>query len=241
MHESVALVDAHCHLDLFEEPSKAVEDARKHGVGIIITAGSDAGSNLKMLGLAKGGVYGVAGICPDFASADQKHIGELTELVKMNRNIIGIGEIGLDATILDRVGMQEQVHAFEKQIEIAKELEFPIVVHARKAIDEVMRIIEQKEVERAVFHFFEGNEEHARRAEKNGYLVSIPPGESGRRKRVIKALDLSSIVAETDSPAVGKSPADVVKVIEGIAIIKGIDPGETGERITKTIKEYFYI
>ena len=53
----------------------------------------------------------------------------------MNRNIIGIGEIGLDAAIVERVAMEKQNDAFEKQIEIAKEMEIPIVVHARKAID----------------------------------------------------------------------------------------------------------
>lgn len=241
MEESVLFADAHCHLDLFPDPNAVVAEARKAGVGIIITAGSDAESNVRMLELAKGGVYGVAGICPDAAVDGFGRVDELVELIKMNRNIVGIGEIGLDATILERVPMEKQVEVFERQIGIAKEMELPVVVHARKAIDKVMEILEEKGVERALFHYFEGGESEARIAEKRGWLVSIPPFESGKRRRVIKEIELSSIVAETDSPAVGKSPADVVEVIARIAEIKGIGTDEAGERITKTIKEYFYI
>ncbi len=241
MEDAVAFSDAHCHLDLFDDAEKVIYDSRMRGVGIIITAGSNASSNVRMLELAKEGVYGVVGISPDFSGSNYEQIAELMDLVKMNKNIIGIGEIGLDETILEAVGMERQVDAFTKQIAVAKELGFPVVVHARKAIGKVMEILEKEEVERAVFHFFEGDEEMAKRAERRGYIISMPPGESGRRKRVIKSIELSSIVAETDSPAVGKTPADVVDVVNYIATIKGLSLDETAERITKTIKEYFYI
>jgi TatD DNase family protein len=240
MEDTVLFTDAHCHLDLFPDPLKEVEDARKAGVGIIITAGNDAKSNVKMLELAKGFVYGVAGIGPDCSAADSRQIDELAELIKMNRNMIGIGEIGLDY-VTGKAPLEKQMEAFEKQLWIAKEMELPVVIHARKALARVMQILEEKEIEKAVFHYFEGNEEEAKAAEKMGWLVSIPPIESSRMKRVIKELDLSTIVAETDSPAVGKSPSDVIKVVEKIAELKGITPDEAGERITNTIKEYFYI
>lgn len=241
LEEAVLFTDAHCHLDLFPNPAEVVEESRRLGVGIIITAGSDAASNLRMLELARGGVYGVAGISPDFIETNRKQIDELPELVRMNRNIIGIGEIGLDSVKCKDIPMERQVEAFEKQIDIAKAMELPMVVHARGTLARVMEILKEKEVERAVFHYFEGNEAEAKTIEKKGWLVSIPPIESGKRKRVIKALELNSIVAETDSPAVGKSPADVIKVVEKIAELKGISSDEAGERITKTIKEYFYI
>lgn len=241
MHDNLSFSDAHCHLEMFRDPFQVVEDARKKGVGLIITAGSDATSNLKMLELSKGTVYGVAGIDPEFASVDFRYIDELAELIRMNRNIIGIGEIGIDSTKTGKASIEKQIEAFEKQIDIAKEMEMPIVVHSRKALEKVMEILERKEVEKAVMHFFEGTEEQARILAKKGYLISIPPGESGKRKRVIKTIELNSIVAETDSPAAGESPADVVKVIELIASLKGINPEEAGEAITKTIKDYFYI
>ncbi|HUB92408.1 MAG TPA: TatD family hydrolase [Candidatus Saccharimonadales bacterium] len=241
MEEPVLYADAHCHLDLFPDPLRVVEESRKLGVGIIITAGAGAASNLRMLELARGSVYGVAGISPDFVGKDSGQIEELPEIVKMNRNIIGIGEIGLDSVKVRDTPLERQAEAFEKQIDIAKAMELPVVVHARGALKRVMEILESREVERAVFHYFEGGVDEAKAAEKNGWLVSIPPIESGRRKRVIKELDLSSIVAETDSPAVGKSPADVVKVVAKIAELKGVSPDEAGERMTKTIKEYFYI
>ncbi len=241
MNEQVVFSDAHFHLDLFDNPATVVADARKAGIGIMITAGSDAASNLRMLELCREDVYGVAGISPDFSSADFSRIGELAELVKMNRNIVGFGEIGLDATAIEKAGMEKQRAAFVMQLDIARELGVPVVVHARRALGAAMEILEKEEMERVVFHYFEGDEKEARIIERRGWLISVPPVESSRRKRAIKEVELDSLVVESDSPAVGRSPADVLFALERIALLKGISTDEVGERVTKTIKEYFYI
>lgn len=239
---SYSLSDVHCHLDLCSNPKEAVEESRRRNVQIMITAGSDRKSNLKMQELTKyDGVFGVVGISPDFSSADNEFISEMPGLIKTNRRIIGIGEIGLDLKIAEKVGMEIQKKALMRQIDIANELELPIVVHSRGALDDVIKILKEKEVKRAVFHFFEGDEEKAKLLAKAGYLISIPPIESGRRKRIIKEIDLSSIAAETDSPVVGKIPADVAKVIDYISRLKNMGFEEAGEAVTETIKDYFYI
>ena len=72
--------DAHCHLEMFDDPEGTVAMAKGSGVGMIITAGSDARSNVRILELAKDGVYGVVGICPEFAERDFAHIGDLLGL-----------------------------------------------------------------------------------------------------------------------------------------------------------------
>ncbi len=241
MEEQIMLSDAHFHLDLFDNPADVVAQARRAGLGIMITAGSDSASNLRMLELARWCVYGVAGISPDFSSVDFSRIGELGDIVRMNRNIVGVGEIGLDATVMEKAGMEMQRKAFVMQLGIARELGVPVVVHARKALGAIMEILEKEEMERVVFHYFEGDEREARIIEKKGWLISVPPVESSRRKRAIKEVELESLVVESDSPAVGKNPGEVVIALERIALLKGVPTDEVGERVTKTIKEYFYI
>ncbi len=236
------LSDAHCHLDLFENPGHAVKKAIEDGVGIMVTAGTDMKSSMRVLELARGpNVYGVIGIGPDAASSDYKAVDGIEALLKSNKNIIGIGEVGLDRKIAENVDMKVQTKVFERQVEIAASLDVPLVIHSRMAIDDVIGIISEHAVKKAVFHFFEGSEEHAKKVEKMGYLISIPPIESGRMKRIIKDVDIDIIVSETDSPVVGKSPAAVKYVVEKIAELKGMTFNDAGERITETIKDYFYI
>ena len=90
-----------------------------------------------------------------------------------------------------------------------------------------------------MFHFFEGDEAKASELAELGYLISIPPIESSRRKRVINELSIDSIAVETDSPVVGKSPLDVIRIVEWIAEIKGISFDDASMRITQNVKKLF--
>jgi TatD DNase family protein len=237
-----AFSDAHCHLELFDNVKKTIVDARNSGVGIIITAGGSKERNLMTLDILKGNdVFGVVGIDPESAGRERAFIDDITEIVKASNRMIGIGEIGLDSTVLGRSDIHEQRFAFEKQIDIAMELDIPVVIHARRALKEVAEILERKGVRRAVFHYFEGNEEQAKDLSKKGYLISIPPISSGRIKKVINVTDINNLVAETDSPVVGKTPSDAIGVIEEIARIKNVESADAAEIIMENIKNYFYI
>ncbi len=232
------LVDAHCHLDLFPEPLIASKDARFGGVSLIITAGGSKASSLAAIKMADGElVFAVIGIDPQGAQADSGFVDQIAALVKSHKNIVGIGEVGLDRKV--GADMKLQMKVFEEQIDIAKSLNVPIVVHSRGAIDEVMATVKKHGVKKAMFHFFEGDENMARSLADMGYLLSIPPIESPRRRRVINALDIDSIAVETDPPAVGKSPLDVIKIVEWIAEIKGIPFNEASLRITQNVKKLF--
>lgn len=241
LEEQTPFTDAHCHLDLFPDPRHAFEEARNAGVGIVITAGGSSESNMKILDIVGEGIYGVVGIEPDFAASDSAGVGDLPEIIRMKSHIVGIGEIGLDAVMAGKSPLDIQEKLFRRQLDIASSMELPVVVHSRKMIKKTIEVLKESSIANAVFHYFEGNEEDAKAVEKEGWLVSIPPIESGRLKRVIKVLDMDSIVAETDSPVVGKFPSDVVGVIEKIASLKGISTVEAGEKMTKTLKEYFYV
>ncbi len=237
------LADAHCHMELFSDPKEAAMTAKDNGVELIITAGTNKESNIRMInGIVDASlVFGVAGISPDFSSEDGGFVDQLEEMVRKNRGIVGIGEIGLDGKMVKKAGMELQRKVFIEQIDVANRLSIPIVVHSRGKIDEVKEIVVKNKVERAVFHFFEGSESLAKELASRGYLISIPPLEYGRMKRIINYIDLSNIVAETDSPVVGRTPFDVLKVAEKISEVKGIGIEEVCEKLTENIKNYFYI
>ena len=231
--------DSHCHLYMSDNPKKTLSEAKECKVGLLIDTAVDFESSRKVveLELDHKSVLKVIGISPEAALYDCENIDKLQQLLE--KNVIGIGEIGLDSKIIDRVPIDKQRFCFEKQLDIAVKQNIPVVIHSRGMLKSVESILFEKGVKSAMFHFFEGNEDDAKRIEKNGYLISIPPLESSRFKRVIAAVDLESIVCETDFPAVGKTPCDVIKTIENIAKIKNKDITSIGDSITETIKDYF--
>ena len=208
-------------------------------VGLFLNTAVDYNSSVKIVGLKleSKGVYNVLGIAPDFSIIDAENIQALEKLA--SKTAIGIGEIGLDVKIIDTVPLENQLKVFELQLEIADKLNVPVVIHSRGMLNEVEKSLNEKDIKKAMFHFFEGNEIDAKRIEKKGYLISIPPLESSRFKRVISAVDIESLVCETDFPAVGKTPCDVNKVIEKIAKTKSKEITFIGDKITETIKDYF--
>ena len=231
--------DAHCHLYMAENIEKVLDASQECNVGLFLNTAVDYDSSIKSakLKLESKGVYNVLGIAPDFSVADLEKLEALEKLA--SKAAVGIGEIGLDIKIIETIPLESQLRAFERQLDIAYKLNIPVVIHSRGMLSEIEKSLNEKNIKKAMFHFFEGNEIDAKRIEKKGYLISIPPLESSRFKRVISAVDIESLVCETDFPAVGKTPCDVNKVIEKIAKIKSKEITFIGDKITETIKDYF--
>lgn len=237
--EVISLVDAHCHLDLYKDPEATVTAALAKGVRAIITAGVHMESSNRIGKLTElPGVFGVVGVHPDEIPKDG-FVEELERLMRANKRIVGIGEIGLDAKSVERVGAEAQERVFSQQLDLAVKCKVPVVIHVRGMLDRAVELLNEKGIERAMFHFFSGNEEDAARLEKRGHLMSIPPLESGRLKRVIKSVDIGSLVTETDGPVVGKEPSDVRATLQRISEFKGIALEEASASITETLKDYF--
>lgn len=234
--------DAHCHLNLFENPLDIVDGARRSGVDLIIAAGGSAKDNAECVELANAaeGVFAVVGISPDFLEFELDKVAELENFVRNNDKVIGIGEIGLDAKVKG-TGIEAQREALDAQLSIAKELDMPVVIHSRGYANEVSEKLSEKGIKKALFHFFDGDEAQAAALTAKGYIISIPPVETDKRKRVIKSTSINSIVAETDSPIVGKDPTDVIRVCETIADLKGMSLEDVASATTENIRRLFYI
>ncbi|MDE1870504.1 MAG: TatD family hydrolase [Candidatus Micrarchaeota archaeon] len=236
------LSDAHCHLNLFQDPKQTMIECAAQGMKIILATGGSMKDNLEVSEISQGEIiFGIVGIGPDFVS-EIGRVGELAKLIKANHKIVGIGEIGLDFKIATgEIQIKAQKELFERQIMIAKELELPIVIHSRGSFGEVLKLLDKHSVKRAMFHFFEGNGADAKELEGRGYLMSVPPVENSKRKDAIRTINLKNLVVETDSPVVGKTPLDVKRSLEMISKIREIGVGELAQITTDNLREFFYI
>lgn len=128
----------------------------------------------------------------------------------VDRRIYAIGEIGIDL-YWDKTTLEIQKTAFREQINWAKDLDLPIVIHCREAFDEIFEVLEAEKDEklRGIFHCFTGNLEQANRAIALGFYFGIGGVITYKKSgldEVLKDVPLSKIVLETDSPYLAPVP-----------------------------------
>ncbi len=235
------LADAHCHLDMLG--AFQINEAINAGVKTLVTNGVDIKSDMEAVRLADGrNIFAMLGVDPEHAVlVEPEELEAVVGLIKGSfgrPGIVGIGEIGLDGKA-ENMGWQRKV--FGRLADLALELNVPVSVHSREAIDEVLSLLEAKGVRKAHIHFFEGSIEQGKRAERLGYMISIPPLESARRRKVIKEVSIDNIMVESDAPAAVKSPIDVTKAVEMIAEEKRITFEQAAHAVVANTKRFFSI
>ena len=237
------LADAHCHLDLITD-RKVIEESIKGGVRTIVTDGVDTKSNALCAQMADGrNIFAAMGVDPEHSGMGDEELQFNIGVIRANTSkICAIGEIGLDyAYAKDKNGVERQKVVFGMFLDLAVELDKPVTIHSREAMEDVLAILEEKGIRRAHMHYFEGGPTEAKRMEKLGYMISIPPFESSRRNKAISAIAIDNIMAESDSPAAGASPLDVKKSVAIVAKAKGIGFERAAEQLTANTKRYFNV
>lgn len=244
----VELADAHCHLDIVRDPG-IIEKAVHDGVLTLITNGVNTSSNKKALELSDGiNIFPALGIDPEFAVkiGDDDLDDEIEANVKLiednKHKVVSIGEIGLDYTKAKTpADKAKQRTVFERFIDLANKLDLPVSVHSRDSMDNVLEILMERKAKKVHLHFFEGNVAHAKLAERNGYMISIPPLDSGTRQQVIRNVAIDYLMVESDCPAVAKSPFEVQFSAKMIAALKGLTYEKAAETLTLNTKRFFGI
>jgi TatD DNase family protein len=242
--EIAEMADAHCHLDLINDPD-TIKDSIGKGVRTIITNGVDTKSNMKSIQISDNRhVFAALGVDPEHAAAiGDEELDLNLDMARGNaEKIVAIGEIGLDykkAGGFELIARQRAV--FEKFLELANSLDLPVCVHSRNALDDVLSIIDKKGNGRVHIHFFEGNAQQVKEIERRGYMISVPPLESEKRIKAIREMGIDSIMAESDSPIVGDAPISVRRSIEMIAAAKGISFEKAAGTVTLNTKRFFSI
>jgi TatD DNase family protein len=244
------LIDSHAHLEMKEFDSDREEVIRRagsEGVDYIVTVGTNLKLSLKATTLADKyeNIYATIGIHPhDVVKTNNKTLDDLKELFNTRKKIVAYGEIGLD--FFRNISSQEkQLELFGLQLELAKELNLPVVIHNREAHKQTLETIKASSVRRGVFHCFSGDYNMARKCIELGFYISIPGVVTFDKAKTIQdvvgRVPLSSLLLETDAPylapvphrGIRNEPSFIVHTAKKVAEIKQI-PWEEVAQETST-------
>ena len=256
--------DSHSHYNdekFDEDREEIIKDTYESGITKFVCAGYNIDSSLFSLELSKkyDFIYSICGISPnDIPQSEEelwKDIAKITEIVKENKSkkLVAIGEIGLDY-YWNKENKELQKEAFEKQIDLANELELPIVIHSRDASVDTIGMIRNHKVNKAgIFHCCQPNQEMVRQALELGYYISFAGPITFKNSRnapdVIKMVPLDRILIETDSPYLTPEPnrgkrndcRNVKYVAQKIAELKNVPIEEIAKITYDNAKRIFEI
>ena len=244
----MALFDTHAHYDSggFNADRHDVLSALPPcGVALVVNPGCDLPSSRAAVELAERYpyVYAAVGIHPsDCAGAGEAEYEALRQLAR-HEKVVAIGEIGLDYYWEDNPPREYQQQVLRRQIELALELDLPVIIHDREAHGDSLAIALEYPALRGVFHCFSGSPEMAQELLKRGWYLGFDGPityKNARRSPEVAAITpLDRIVIETDAPYLTPVPYRGKRndsrylsyVVEKLAEWKGVTPEEM-ERIT---------
>ena len=249
------LIDTHCHLDVteFDGDRKAViERARAAGVARqIIPAISRRGfENLKSLCNDVDGLYPAYGMHPAFL--DDHRDGDLEVLADwlQGEAAVALGECGLDYYV-PGLDLDRQRRIFNAQLELARDLDLPVIVHALRAVEDVILALRRVGGLRGVVHSYGGSAEQAQRLWELGFHLGIGgPVTYPRARRlrdIVATMPLEFLLLETDSPdqplsthrGARNEPACLIEVLDSVASLRGMDAAELAAATTRNAVELF--
>lgn len=248
------MIDSHAHLNdqKFDgEVDVVVENAMKNGVKYIIINGYDIASSKRAIELANQYecIYATVGIHPlDIESYNEDSISTLRKLAK-EKKVVAIGEIGLDY-YYDKTKKVEQTEIFKLQLALAKELDMPVTIHSRDALNDTYEVLKESG-NKGVMHCYSGSSEYAKKFVDLGFYISLAGVVTFKNavsaKEVAKEISLSKLLVETDCPYLtphpyrGKrnEPAYVKYVVEEIADIKSVSIEEVAKQTSANAIQLF--
>lgn len=206
------LVDAHAHLDMLTDPvTEVLKRAAAADVGLIISVGDKVSASQKAVNLAAKypNVKAAVGVHPHEAKTLNKQtLKELEHLAKQP-GVVAIGETGLDF-FKQHAPRSEQITAFKEQLNLAKELNLPVILHCRDAYKELTEIISAYLPHPFLVHCFSGSLQEANVFLEMGCLLSftgiITFKQAEALREVVKQVPLEKIVIETDAPFLTPEP-----------------------------------
>lgn len=267
------IVDTHTHLDgeeFDEDRAEVIMRAKEAGVGMVFLPAIDVKTSEAVLKLSHeypDYAYPMVGLHPEEVKADWKeqlkkieaildeHLTAVDGLngIKYKSDYIAIGEIGLDF-YWSREFEKEQLESFEKQVEWACETGLPLMIHCRKAQNEMLHILRKwkDKLPGGVFHCFTGNQQEAKELlEYDNFVLGIGGvstfKSSHLREDLPAAVPLERIVLETDSPYMAPVPyrgkrnesAFVVQVMKTLATAYGVSEEEVAKVTNQNVERVF--
>ena len=241
------LFDSHAHLNdeaFDQDRAELLETFKDAGVGLVMNAGCSLESSREGIALAEAypWIYCSVGTHPDTADEVNEEVLEVYRQMCKHPKVKAIGEIGLDY-YYETIHRDAQMRAFRIQMQLAEELDMPVIVHERDAHDDGMSIVKEFPNVKGVFHCYSGSAEMARQLVNMGWYIGITGVLTFKtaRKAVETAasIPLERILLETDCPYMAPEPyrgkrnhpGYLPRMAEKLAQIRGI-PVEDVIRVT---------
>ena len=248
------IFDTHIHLNdekLLSNLDEYINEAKECGVEKFLCIGYDVECSKKAIEIANcyKDVYASVGIIPtEHKQFNEQSINVLEKLARSSNKVIAIGEIGLDYYWeKDLETKEKQKVMFIEQIRLANRLNLPISIHSRDAMQDTYNILKDSGVI-GVIHCFSGSEEMANKFIKLGFYLGIGgvvTFSNSKLAEVVKNIDLSHIILETDSPYLspfrGKrnEPKNIKVIAEKIALIKGVGVNDVAQITSNNVVRLF--
>lgn len=254
---ATTFIDTHIHLDAEEfddDRDEVVARAKETGVGAVFVPAINLPTVTAALNVCRrypGYAYPMIGLHPEDVKADwQDTLEKMKQLY--TDEFIAVGEVGLDY-YWSREFENEQLLAFEQQIQWAIEWKKPLMIHCRKAQNEMVKLMRKYEgrMHGGVFHCFTGNEkEAAELLQFEGFAIGIGGVLTFKKSNlpeVVPTIPMDRIVIETDAPYMAPTPmrgkrnesAYAKYVLERMAECYGITPEEMAQKTNENVKRIF--
>ncbi len=250
-------IDTHCHLDMEQfkdDLEQTIVRATQAGVSSMVTIGIDLETSRQAVKIAQKHeqVWAAVGIHPhDADKASEEDTMAIAE-ISSHEKVVAYGEIGLDYTKL-YAPREIQQKIFIRQVELARELNLPIIIHDREAHEDVVNILKKYAPFPAggVMHCFSGNSHLAEQVMALGFHISIPGivtfNKAKELQKVAATMNFTKMVIETDAPFLAPTPhrgkrnepALIINTAKKIAELRKVGITEVAEQTTANAKELF--
>ena len=259
------LVDSHCHIDVEQfdaDRDEVIQRATDAGVKMMLVIGTGEATNFdnfqRVVDLAEKheNIYASIGVHPhDAKTFDAESEKRLIDLAKSSQKIIAWGEIGLDF-YYDHSPREIQFEVFRRQINIARELDLPIIIHSRDADEETVEVLTEEcsyAGFRGIMHCFGGTSKMAQKLMKIGFMISFAGNVTFKKaenlRDAARVVPLDKLLIETDCPYLtpipfrGKrnEPMYVAETAKFLAGFYGIEVEKLANQTTQNFIDFFKI
>ena len=249
------LIDSHAHLEMEQfdnDRQEVIERACLAGVEYIITVGTNPAFGEKAISIAKQykNIFVSLGIHPhEAATADDKSLAQMADFARQPE-VVAYGEIGLDF-FRNLSPREKQIEVFSRQLEIARDLSLPVVIHDRDAHEQVLQLVRSSGVQRGVFHCFSGDYALAQKCLDLGFYLSIPGtvtfDKAVKISDVVKKVPLEFLLLETDCPLLTpvpyrgrrNEPSFIIHTAKKVAQIKSLRWEDVADTTTRNALNLF--
>ena len=251
------LFDTHAHLNdpaFDEDRAELLETFRDAGVGMVMNVGCCLASSKDCIALAESypWIYASVGTHPDSADEVNEEVLEAYRQMCRHEKVKAIGEIGLDY-YYETIPRHVQQRAFRMQMELARELDMPVIIHERNAHEDGMNIVRAFPKVTGVFHCYSGSAEMARQLVNMGWYIGFTGVLTFKNARkaveTAQRIPLERIVLETDCPFMAPEPyrgkrnhpGYLIQMAQKLAQIRGLDVEEVIRVTTENAKRLYRI